>query len=741
MAAEVSPHSCATPGQQPGWTLASVLLPSLKAVQPRQGDHQGGTPITIFGAGFAFNGTDASSMRCCWDHHGATSNSPSPRMIASPHAFPNRSVSLLSGGDGVMDVESAVEAVNDSHVICRSYASIPGYTHTDDLLLSFRPSCTAGALFHTRARFRFLIDERAMQLVSVVPRGGPVLGGTPVVIRGTGFGGRWMRCRFGFETVDATYVDRTTVHCVTPAVRAPETATLEVTPDGAEAAEDDAGTPSHWWTLPLNFTFYDVTTPRVSSVWPLGGPDAGGGIITIRGQGFIDYSGGVEGGGQGITRSGLGVRLGSGHHARWLRAQPLNSTTLLAWTVNITNASSIEGVPLRLDGSGFDDGGFGPASLRGEAIAVSLNGGQRAHADLLLGIDVTYRIYPAAGLRVSEVFPSGAHHVGGTEITLFGTGFADLGRVQCAFGAQRSQRERLPLDRATGSGNKPPLNLSEPMEIVTEATVLGPNEARCRSPRVPLHPATPTPIELLLNGDRATKSDDGIPFTFYGQPSAQVAFSAIFPQGAPIAGGTLLTVYGKGMLDLGDTRVRFGKHGATEAVVHEGGHNLTVLTPPVPRSGKAPITVSADGATFLRSKLSLVFFDASVISVSSVHPHGGPSSGGTHVLIRGAGLLSLPGACLFGGTAVRSTVLNETALRCHAPAWSSTTSTEQVSVRVNLNGEDDELRKARGQVQFYFYDASAVYVSSVAPQGGPSGGGTIVTVRGSGFEDLSLIHI
>ena len=31
-------------------------------VHPRRGDHQGGTAVSIFGAGFAFNGTDPSLM-------------------------------------------------------------------------------------------------------------------------------------------------------------------------------------------------------------------------------------------------------------------------------------------------------------------------------------------------------------------------------------------------------------------------------------------------------------------------------------------------------------------------------------------------------------------------------------------------------------------------------------------------------------------------------------------------------
>ena len=394
--------------QQPGWQLADSLLPSLIGVHPLRGDHQGGTLISIFGAGFAWNGTDVSSMRCCWDHHAG--HAPT-REIGSYTAYPDRTATLVLGGDGEADVESAVISVNDSVVVCRSYSSVPGYEHTDNLLLSFRPTCAAGALLDTRGDFQFVIDERMMQLVSVVPRGGPVAGGTPVVIRGPpGFGGRWLRCRFGEYTNDATYDDRTQLRCITPAVHQPGAVNLEVTPDGA-GSDGDGSEPR--WTLPLNFTFYDVTEPRVSSVWPLGGPGSGFGVLTIRGSGFVDYSGGVEGGGE--AGRGLGVGLGSGAGVTWLRTHVINESTLLAWTRNNSNVTAVRGSRVTLEGGGYDDGGMAPLSQPGQEVRVSLNGGQRPEEDLLRGIGVEYRFYPADQLRVSEIFPYGAHHAGGTD--------------------------------------------------------------------------------------------------------------------------------------------------------------------------------------------------------------------------------------------------------------------------------------------------------------------------------------
>ena len=177
--------SLATQGQsqhpaQPRWTI-DARLPSLGPVGPLRGHHQGGTAVTVFGAGFAFNGTDPASVRCCWDHHPGYAPS---HIIGSPTRFPNRSTTLIIGGDGIPDLETAAEALDDYHVVCRSPEQIPGYTHTDDLLLSFGPSCneSAGALLDTLADFEYFLDSNAMQLQSVQISGSLLRSKTPIRI-------------------------------------------------------------------------------------------------------------------------------------------------------------------------------------------------------------------------------------------------------------------------------------------------------------------------------------------------------------------------------------------------------------------------------------------------------------------------------------------------------------------------------------------------------------------------------
>ena len=200
-------------------------------------------------------------------------------------------------------------------------------------------------------------------------------------------------------------------------------------------------------TYALMFSFY-LTAGQVSSVWPLGGPTAGGTHITVRGAGFNNFD-------------DLAVVLGSGPPLRtWL----LSSTAMVATSSNASSAwlspSSAAPVggtpvilpfgggggmdswrhgdldggmmgPLKADGrvtrpvGGFSDGGMGPAAPGGETVFVTLNGDLR-RGEALHGA-AQFRYYDPKLLAVSEVFPLGAHHAGGEVVTLHGSGFVALG--------------------------------------------------------------------------------------------------------------------------------------------------------------------------------------------------------------------------------------------------------------------------------------------------------------------------
>jgi len=433
----------------------------IASILPSKGHHQGNTSVSIFGSGFLFN---SSEIRCCWDHH--------PGYLSSQIIKDGR----VKGGDGVPDKETVPTLVSDTLLVCPSYVSIPGYTHTDDLLLSFgHTSCNGSQLLDTELDFQFYLNTLDMQVRAVEPRGGPVAGGTRVRFVGTNFGGHRMRCRFGWYEVDATYIDINHVMCNSPHVRQPHSAEVQVARCGARATPPSSPRPlvpsdssphcvqiaadgETYTTYELMFTFY-LTAGMVSSVWPLGGPTAGGTHITVRGAGFNNFD-------------DLAIYLGSGPPLRtWL----LSSTAMVATTSNASSAwlspssvSPVGGTPVILpfgdptedilmsDGrptrpvGGYADGGMGPAAPGGETVFVTLNGDLRP-GEALYGA-AQFRYYDPNLLAVSEVFPLGAHHAGGEVITLHGSGFVNLGAPYCAFGNMRTGRGNTQPEREWQGG-------------------------------------------------------------------------------------------------------------------------------------------------------------------------------------------------------------------------------------------------------------------------------------------------
>ena len=186
-------------------------------------------------------------------------------------------------------------------------------------------------------------------------------------------------------------------------------------------------------------------------------------------------------------------------------------------------------------------------------------------------------------------------------------------------------------------------------ELLMPATILGPNEARCKAPEVDIW--TPWErrqhLELTINGDAAAKTANNHTFAIFGQPGFEVAISSVRPQGAPTAGGTLVEVRGTGLFELGDARVRFGEFGSVQAVnCSADGQSMFVLSPPVAKpnllSRAVWLAPAPNGGAFRVSMVRFTFFNVGGSAVSRVVPQGGPVTGGTRVTLHGAGFLSLP---------------------------------------------------------------------------------------------------
>lgn len=128
------------------------------------------------------------------------------------------------------------------------------------------------------------------------PEGGPIAGGTEILVHGTSFRhSEHLRCtwdgnRNASLKVVATFVSYHTLRCLSPAVTASELAQLD---DTLEVSVDDfvftaRGRP---------WVYYDPAAFAVSALEPTGGPLHGGTLLDVIGSGFARLGGLVTHGG------------------------------------------------------------------------------------------------------------------------------------------------------------------------------------------------------------------------------------------------------------------------------------------------------------------------------------------------------------------------------------------------------------------------------------------------------------
>ena len=109
---------------------------------------------------------------------------------------------------------------------------------------------------------------------------------------------------------------------------------------------------------------------------------------------------------------------------------------------------------------------------------------------------------------------------------------------------------------------------------------------------------------------------------------------------------------------------------------------------------------------------------------------GGPLEGSTFVTISGQNFAAPLGnevvKCLFGGVEVNATVISSVQMICVAPVM---TAIGPKTLEITLNGVDKHV----SPVEYTYYNQAIL--RGLMPPGGPSAGGTIVTISGVNFAD------
>ena len=533
-------------------------------------------------------------------------------------------------------------------------------------------------------------------VTKLAPQGGTTAGGFDVVIKGRNLSG--VKKVF-FGAVKATDVRVKNAHKVV--VRAPAQdaglVRVRVVTNRGGSKQSEA----------TKFT-YVTPAPSLSQLSPRTGPTAGGTTVTLTGSNLSGATS-VRFGSTGATSFRVISPTTITAVSPGRPTGPVNITvTTAGGAATLDDAFSYVAAP-RLS---FVDPGSGPlvatpVTLVGTALTADAHvtfGGVAtpvlsaspdgtgltvntpAHAPGFVDVTVTttggsstlthgYRF--VAGTTLTAVTPSAGPSSGGETVTLTGSGFTG--------------------DTLVTFGNKPSIavfaNLSG-----TQLTAL-----------LPSHAAGTVDVSVATEGGSATLTNR---FTYVDAPT----LSSISSTAGPTGGGTSVTLTGTRFQ--AGMQVRFGAVLATGVTVLSATQ-ATALTP-AHSAGDVNVSVTTPGGT---ATLPGSFTYVAVPTLSAVSPNDGPTAGGQTVTLTGTNFRAGMQVSFGGSAATGLVVLSPTAATVITPAHAA----GHVNVAVTTPGGPVTLPNG------YAYVVLPV-LATVTPDNGPTGGGTTVTLAGSGFS-------
>jgi YD repeat-containing protein len=555
----------------------------------------------------------------------------------------------------------------------------------------------------------------APAVTGVSPNAGPLAGGTPVTITGTGLSGL-TAVSFGG----------------TPAVFSPASDTLAYATSPAHAqgqVDIQVTTPSGPSQTSGADVFNYVPLPVVTMLDQTSGPAAGGTRVTITGNNFngataVSFGAVAVGPGGFTVNSNTSITVTSPNHGPGTATVDVTVTT--AGGTSATSAADqftyIDPTPFvssispnfgpttggtRVDilGSGFTSGtsvAFGDTAA---ATVQFVNGGElvatsRARAAAVVDIRATTNgltspITPADRFTyvnipsVTGLVPGAGPLLGGTSVTITGIGFTGASAV--FFGTSSAQYQ-----------------VNSDTSIT--ATAPGGNEGF-----VDVRVTTPVGTSAISPADR---------FRYLSAP----VVTSVTPNSDFTAGGTSVRITGSNFFGAGlGTTVSFGPNAATITSLLD---TVIMATAPAHFAGTVDVTVTTVGGTSTASTADQFTYLDAVPAVTGINPATGPVNGGTYVTITGTGLTDLA-AVRFGDTpSTFFAATSDTAAYAYAPARAA----GAVDVTVTTPGGTSTTSAA----DLFTYRVAPV-VTGLTPPSGPTMNPPPVTISGSGLSAATQV--
>jgi hypothetical protein len=615
----------------------------------------------------------------------------------------------------------------------------------------------------------------APAVTDLSPNHGPVDGGSSVTITGIGLTGS-TGANFG-STSGATYtvVNDTTATVTVPAHAAGPVSVVVQSPNGVSN-----GSPY----------IYDAVPPVLSGLSPTHGSAAGGVLITISGTGLIGSTGALFGTTPGssytVVDDSTATVLSPVHAAGSVAVtvQSPNGTSSglpfafdpLAPTITSlspTTGTAAGGTSVTITGTGLTGAtgaNFGTTPGTGFTVVNDTTATVTSPAHLVGSAAVTVLspngtsgsspyLYSAAAPIITDVSPTHGSAAGGTAVTITGVGLT--GATGAMFGTTAGTVFAVVND-TTATVTSPAGTAG-----VVQITVQGPGGSSLALPFV-FDPLAPTITSIApttgtaAGGTAVTITGTGLTgatgatfgttpgagFTVVNDTTATVTspshavgsasvtvqspngtsngtayvfsplpptITGLSPAAGSAGGGTTVTITGTGLT--GSTGATFGVTAGTGYTVVSD--TTATVTSPAGTVGTASVTIQSPNGT---SAGSPFLYNPLPPTITSISPATGTAAGGTSVTITGTGLTGATGAN-FGTTPGSTfTVISDTAATVTTPAHAA----GSVSVTIiSPNGT------SAGSP--FVYSPLPPVITGLSPATGTAGGGTSVTITGTGL--------
>jgi IPT/TIG domain-containing protein len=333
--------------------------------------------------------------------------------------------------------------------------------------------------------------------------------------------------------------------------------------------------------------------------------------------------------------------------------------------------------------------------------------------------------HSSSQLAINGVGPGSGPAVGGTLVTISGSGFTQsasvaFGGVSAASVIVVSPTQLQAITPAHASGT------------VSIAIAENPHNQSAMLPGSFTYITKST----TSTSSSSSSTSTGTSGSTSTSSSTPIAVSGASPTAGPTSGGTVVTITGTGFQ--AGASVAFGAASST-AVTVTSSTEIDAISPPA-SSGTVAITVTnPDGQS---TSLPSGFTYSSGLTLSSISPSTGPVTGGTTVTLLGSGFQS--GASVsFGGIAATSVKLvSSTEIQAVSPVSPAGTVTIVVTNSDSQGGTLESAFTYYHTVGLAWTDSSTavsgynVYRSSTS--GGPYARLNSNLVSGTSFSDLSV---